>query len=135
MSFVADTHAIIWQMMESSRLSHRARECFRHAEAGDAIVYISTITPIEITYLTEKGRLPPIVWSAFQKMLSGDLSSSSYQLVDVSYEIALSLENVPHKAIPDMPDRIITATAWHLKLPLITRDDKIQGWSGITTIW
>lgn len=35
---------------------------------------------------------------------------------------------------PDMPDRIIAGTALHLKLPLITRDHKIQ-LSQIDTIW
>ncbi|PJB74400.1 MAG: PIN domain nuclease, partial [Armatimonadetes bacterium CG_4_9_14_3_um_filter_58_7] len=35
---------------------------------------------------------------------------------------------------PDMPDRIIAATALHLGLSLVTRDSKIQG-CGIPTIW
>ena len=33
-----------------------------------------------------------------------------------------------------MPDRIIAATALHLGLPLITRDQRIQS-AGIKTIW
>ncbi len=35
---------------------------------------------------------------------------------------------------PDMPDRIIGATALHLGLPLITRDGKIRA-SDLRTIW
>jgi predicted nucleic acid-binding protein len=35
--------------------------------------------------------------------------------------------------IPDMPDRIIAATAVHLNVPLISRDGKIRV-SGVNTI-
>ena len=36
--------------------------------------------------------------------------------------------------VPDMPDRIIAATALSLGLPLVTRDGRIRD-SGIRTIW
>jgi predicted nucleic acid-binding protein len=37
-------------------------------------------------------------------------------------------------SIPDMPDRIIAATALHLGVPLISRDAKIRA-SNIATVW
>jgi len=36
--------------------------------------------------------------------------------------------------IPDMPDRIIAATAVHLNVPIISRDGKIK-LSDLDTIW
>jgi predicted nucleic acid-binding protein len=45
-----------------------------------------------------------------------------------------ALPNVPRDAAPDMPDRIIAATALHLGLPLVTRDRRLQA-AGIQTIW
>jgi len=36
--------------------------------------------------------------------------------------------------VPDMPDRIITATAFYLNLPLVSCDSKIQA-ANIQTIW
>jgi len=36
--------------------------------------------------------------------------------------------------VPDMPDRIIAATALHLDLPLVTRDRAIQA-AGLKAIW
>jgi predicted nucleic acid-binding protein len=54
-----------------------------------------------------------------------------YHLTEV---VAESLELVPRKDVPDMPDRIIAATALHLGLPLVTRDGKIRA-VNITTIW
>ena len=42
--------------------------------------------------------------------------------------------NIPREDIPDMPDRIIAATALHLGVPLISRDSKIK-LSKVKTIW
>ena len=36
--------------------------------------------------------------------------------------------------VPDMPDRIIAATALHLRVPIISRDGKIRA-SQFETIW
>jgi predicted nucleic acid-binding protein len=36
--------------------------------------------------------------------------------------------------VPEMPDRIIAATAIHLGVPLVTRDRRLQS-AGIQTIW
>jgi predicted nucleic acid-binding protein len=54
--------------------------------------------------------------------------------VIVDHQIAWIIGNVPRGQIPDMPDRIIAATALHLGVPLISRDAKIKA-SHITTIW
>ena len=48
--------------------------------------------------------------------------------------VARSLGKVPREKVPDMPDRIIAATALSLGVPLITRDAAISA-SGIETIW
>jgi len=40
--------------------------------------------------------------------------------------VALALREVERRLVPDLPDRIITATALHLGLPLISRDRQIQ---------
>ncbi len=54
------------------------------------------------------------------------------QGVDLS--IARALARIDVSKVPDMPDRIITATALARNILLISRDAKIQV-SGITTIW
>ncbi len=37
--------------------------------------------------------------------------------------------------VPDMPDRIIAATALHLNLPLLSRDGQIAQVPSLTVIW
>jgi PIN domain nuclease of toxin-antitoxin system len=48
--------------------------------------------------------------------------------------VADALEAVSRSEIPDLPDRIVAATASALHVPLISRDGKIRA-SQIQTIW
>ena len=59
---------------------------------------------------------------------------SAFTEILVSLEIARTLSRVDAAKVPDMPDRIITATALHFKVPLVSRDSRIRD-SGIATIW
>ena len=52
----------------------------------------------------------------------------------VDEEVAEAVHRVPRDLVPEMPDRIIGATALSLGLPLITRDRRIAA-TGIKTIW
>ena len=55
-------------------------------------------------------------------------------LVPFDETVAGYLHQVGRDQVPDMPDRIIAATALTLGAPLISRDRKIQV-SSVTTIW
>lgn len=44
------------------------------------------------------------------------------------------MRSVDRRQVPDLPDRVIAATALHLSVPLISRDGKIRA-SGVATIW
>ena len=134
-SFLADTHALIWHMIDSPRLSPAAKAIFAEADRGEAIIYLSIISPIEIIYLTEKGKLPVELWRTVQRLLEGDLPSKSYQIVDITWKLASSLERVPYRSVPDLPDRLIAATALSLGVPLITRDQRLRDWKGIESLW
>jgi len=48
--------------------------------------------------------------------------------------IAQTIRLVDRAQVPDLPDRIIAATAVHLGVPLISRDGKIRS-SSVATIW
>ena len=55
--------------------------------------------------------------------------------VPLDLDIACAVGQIPRTIVPDMPDRIIAATAFHLGLPLVTRDSKIQALGILPTIW
>jgi PIN domain nuclease of toxin-antitoxin system len=127
---VADTHALIWALLGDPRLSPAAR-AFMSVEGTDSIG-VSAISLVEIVYLEEKRRLPAGIFARVASALA--TSASALVAVPMDVSIAQALTSVSRGSIPDMPDRIIAATALHLGVPLISRDARIQA-SSIKTIW
>ncbi|MDX2096683.1 MAG: type II toxin-antitoxin system VapC family toxin [Leptolyngbyaceae cyanobacterium bins.59] len=130
---VADTHSLIWYLQNSSKLSATALNALDSATQMGDPVYVSSITVVEIVYLTEKGKLPQTALDQLINALSSP--KAGFIVVSLDLAIAQTLSQVPKDIVPDMPDRIIAATALHLKLPLVTRDHKIQVLTAIQTIW
>jgi predicted nucleic acid-binding protein len=56
-------------------------------------------------------------------------------LVPLDRNISGAIRQIDRVTVPDMPDRIIAATAFSLGIPLVTRDLKIQALTTIKTIW
>ena len=130
-SGVADTHALIWYLYDDKRLSAKARRFFDEtAEKGGQIGF-SAISLIEIVYLIERDRINPDTLELLLDVL-GD--GSVLVELPVDNTIASALKDVSWDSVPDMPDRIIAATALRLDVPVISRDRKIQA-SKLKTIW
>lgn len=131
--YVLDTHALIWHIQDSDSLSSVARDVLARIDAGDAVGIISAITLVEMVYLTEKGRIPR---EPFDTLLDGlRLATENYRMVPIDLGVIRSLQQVPRDAIPDMPDRIIVATAHSLDVPLVSRDSAILAFDGVESIW
>jgi PIN domain nuclease of toxin-antitoxin system len=129
---VADTHAVVWYLSEPERLSPSARTAFVEAAETGSRVYLSAISLVEIQYLTEKGGLPPLVGSLLREAIDGP--EAPCFVLPVDRAVAEFVARIPRSVVPDMPDRIIAATALALNLPLVTRDAQIHA-SGIPVIW
>ncbi len=125
---VVDTHTAIWYLLQSPKLSKTAQKAIDSASK----IYLSSVTIIEIIYLTEKGRIPQLALTRLLNALNQQLGD--WQVVAIDLDIALSLTKIDRQVVPEMPDRIITATALYLNLPLITCDTKITA-SIVQTIW
>ena len=127
---VADTHALVWALFGDPRLSKAARSAL--SVSGDAQIGVSAISFAEIVYLEEKYRLPAGTFSR----LGAALVAPAGPLTEVPIDTAVITEmrNVPRASVPDLPDRLIAATARLLGVPLVTRDGKIRA-SGLATIW
>ena len=133
MAIVADTHAIIWYLVEPERLSQIALDALEGAIAAGEPVYISAISLIEICYLIEKRRIASDLLQRILAVLNEP--DPSLIVVPIDLAISIAVQNIDRDTVPDMPDRIIAATALHLNLPLVTRDRKIQASQSIITIW
>jgi len=62
-----DTHAIVWYLTADSRLSAKAAAALDGATALHALIHVPSVCLVELTYLVEKGRLPP---SARERLLA-----------------------------------------------------------------
>ncbi len=132
MTAVLDTHAAIWYLHRSRELSSAALQSIRRAVEGGEPLYVSVISLVETIYLVERGRLPLEALRRLEAGLKDAVSGLLLQPVDE--EVAQAVPRVPRDVVPEMPDRIIAATALRLGLPLITRDQRIAS-AGIKTIW
>lgn len=129
---VTDTHALIWYLENDLRLGVIASQIYDECDLGQAIVYVPTMCLVEIVFLQEKGRIPPHLRTAFESKLKS--GTSGLVVADMTTGVVDALATIPRIEVPEMPDRIIAATALHLGLPLMSRDHKIQA-SIVTTIW
>jgi PIN domain nuclease of toxin-antitoxin system len=129
---VVDTHILIWSYTNSSRISANALSAILEAEA-DFTIHVSAISIVELIYLSERQRIDPaVLLSVYETLENPD---TSYRLVELSHDIAKEVSEIPRIEIPEMPDRIISATARFLQIPLVTTDAKILGSEAIQTIW
>jgi PIN domain nuclease of toxin-antitoxin system len=132
MSAVLDTHTVLWYLENSKELSAVARTTIEDAVRDARDVHVSAISLVETVYLVERRRLPINALERLRSALTDPNSGLFIAPVDAS--VADALPKVPRDVVPDMPDRIIAATALRLGLPLVTRDRRLQA-AGIQTIW
>ena len=64
------------------------------------------------------------------------LTDTDYVIEEAPFtaDIVDAMRLVPRNEVPDMPDRIVAATAVHFGVPVISRDSRIRT-ANLTTIW
>ena len=132
-AYVADTHSLIWHLQGNPRLSSRVRSIFSRADSSKASIVVPTIVLVEMTYLAEKKRIADTLLKASLALLRR--AGESYLLAPLDLAVVDVLERAPRSPVPDMPDRIIAATALCLGLPLLSRDRDMAAVVGLKVIW
>jgi PIN domain nuclease of toxin-antitoxin system len=69
----------------------------------------------------------------FRRWAAGLERSPNFQIQ--AYTLEVLLESVSLAAIRDPADRVIVATARHVRCPLITADEVIQDGDWVDTVW
>jgi predicted nucleic acid-binding protein len=87
---------------------------------------------VEATYLAEKGKIPHGDYDQLTDVF--EVPDSNVVLCPLDLFVARAVARIPRSSVPDLPDRVIAATALALNLPLVTRDEKIRALP-IQTIW
>ena len=130
--WVTDTHALIYHLYNAKKLSNKVRDIFSRTDAGEYKIIVPAIVLVEIIFLAEKGRIAQDAADHIIKLLQG---ADNYRIAPLDLDIAFALKMVDRTIVPDMPDQIITATALHLGLPLLTRDSQIAQFSRVDVVW
>lgn len=129
---IADTHTALWYVFADARLSAKAKETIEDAAAKGLYVGVSAISLAEVVYLVEKHRIAPDAL----KRLQATLQNPDEVLIEIPVDgqIVERMQEIPREQVPDLPDRIVAATALCVGTPVISRDGKIQA-TALQTVW
>jgi predicted nucleic acid-binding protein len=140
--YTTDSHGLIWHLQETSgerlkrpegRLGPRARRIFVLADEGREVIAIPSIVLVELVYLSERGVIP----AALIGRLLADLAKGpeNYRVIPLDLEVVDQLRSIPATIIPDMPDRIIAATAKATRSKLLSRDAVFRRTPDVEVVW
>jgi PIN domain nuclease of toxin-antitoxin system len=126
---VLDTHVLIYDALQPSRLSTRAGRAVRGAYGPLAA---SDITLWEIAMLIAKGRLDPGTDAA--QFIRDVVDARAVRVLPITAEIAVlaQSEGFSHG---DPADRIIAATAMAHRASLVSADRQLAKRRGLDVIW
>jgi PIN domain nuclease of toxin-antitoxin system len=129
---IADTHAVIWYLFYDPRLGKAALAFINETVTNGDHIGVSAISLAEMVYLVEKARIPANSLIDLHSALSDP--ASILQHVPLDEAVAMRMTGISRSDIPDLPDRIIAATALYLGVPVISRDGRIRT-SNVRTLW
>lgn len=112
---IADTHATIWYLFSDLRLGKAASEFIDHTIAAGDHIGVSAITIAEMIYLIEKGRIPGAALNDLHAATADP--GAVLQHVPFDENVAMKMPEIPREDLPDLPDRVIGATALFYGVP------------------
>ncbi len=124
-----DTHIWVWWVQGDKRLSQRHQDLLQtHQSDG---LGISLYSCWEVAKLVEYGRLA--LPRSLEAWFTAALAYPGIQCLELTLPIIMESTRLPgfHK---DPADQLIVATARVLDLSLLTADQKILSYSGVTTL-
>jgi PIN domain nuclease of toxin-antitoxin system len=129
---VLDTHALIWWVTGTPRLSARAKRAIASAIRQEPVV-ASAISVFEIATLVRRGRLAFGI--TLEQWLDDVRRLPELRLEPVSADIAQLAGALPEPLPGDPADRIIVATAIKLQAKLVSADGRLGESRLVETIW
>ena len=130
---VIDTHALIWHFTQHPSLSARVRSILTNADQGTEGIIVPSIVLVEFIYLAERKKIPEDLIRRIVDLV-GD-PAVGYRMVSLDFEVARKLQSVDRATVPDLPDRVIAATALVHRFPVLTKDSRLRKLPEIQTVW
>lgn len=133
MSVLLDTHVLLWWQAGGDRLSTHARRAIETADPA----LVSPLSLWEVATLHRLGRIAldrdPIAWARDL------LVTTSVATAPLSPEAATWAGTLPGEFPGDPTDRMLYATARDLRIPLVTKDERLHAYAAssadVTLVW
>ena len=131
---VLDTHALLWWVNGTPRLSQPALDAIeRELQADDGGILISAISAWEIALLVEKGRLTLSMNTDDWLDTVEEIEGVHFAALDTA--TAVESTRLPGTFHKDPADRMIVALARRFNAALVTADEKITAYRYVRTVW
>lgn len=128
MYYVTDTHAFLWYLTNSSKLSRKARNIFDLCDQGKVTIIIPAIVLLECIDVLDKKKIS----LNFEEVISKITQANNFIFSEVNWSLILEVNRI--KALKDLHDRVIVATAKIFNAFLISKDSLIKRFYK-KTIW
>ena len=131
---VLDTHALLWWVNGTPRLSQPALEAIeQELQSDDGEILISAISAWEIALLVEKGRLALSMNTDDWLETVDEIEGVHFTPLDAA--TAVESTRLPGEFHKDPADRMIVALARRFNAVLVTADEKITAYRYVRTAW
>jgi PIN domain nuclease of toxin-antitoxin system len=110
---VADTHTALWHLFGDAKLSRAAEDFIQAVAARHDKIAVSAISVAELVYLVEKSRLPASAYDGLIHALHNPVHVFTQAVLTA--DIVQIMRRVSRTDVPDMPDRIVAATAMYFQ--------------------
>jgi PIN domain nuclease of toxin-antitoxin system len=131
-TFIADTHALLWHLINDPKLSQVAKSALATVDQGQAMLVIPAVVLTEVVQVVMKGRI-----ALSEQQLTAHIqawqAAANIRMTNLTPQLILASRQYP--IIPDIFDRLIVAEALALDVPVITKDTSITDSQLARIIW
>jgi len=128
MYYVTDTHAFLWYLTDSPKLSRKVKNIFDLCDQGKVTVIISAVILLECIDILDKKK----VNLKFEEIISKINQATNFIFSEINWSLILEVNRL--KGLKDLHDRVIIATAKIFDAFLISTDKTIEEFYE-KTIW
>ncbi len=132
MKYLLDTHTWIWWNSNPSNLSNKVKELIEDLKNYEELL-LSVISIWEFSKLLEKGRLKISVNG--YTWIEQALILPKLKVCELTPQTAFNSTTLPQPIHDDPADQILIATARIENAVIITKDQLIQNYPHVKTIW
>jgi len=129
-ALLLDTCAVVWAILEPSRLSPKAASAL---EDPHATIHLLPISVAEVACAVERGRLE--LNEHWKTWLRRHVQTNGWTYLPIDEEVVEEAYSLPPPFHNDPADRLIVAAARVKRIPVVTGDAKMLAYPHVQTVW